>query len=148
MNKQVGHRSAAIAIAVLLGVATVGCSADRSGTLVPVRVTVGDCEPIEGATVVTWSGVSTGSVRVIYSNASGQTAPSDWMNVTVADAGEVRVRTPAAALTGLWTVSTVLLAPRSSGKGQSLERAFEDCGIVTVQTLPPTSDTVLTGAVN
>ncbi len=148
MRKLFSRGAGAVAVVMAVGLGAVGCSAERSGTLVPVKVTVGDCEPIEGATVVTWSGVSTGSVRVVYSNASGETAPSDWMNVTVADAGEVRVRTPAAALTGLWTVATVFLAPRSSGKGQSLERQFEDCGIVTVQTLPPTSDTVLTNAVN
>lgn len=126
---------------VLMVGALSACSADRAGTNLSVTITVGDCEPIEGATTVNWSGTSTASVRVVYRNAAGDTAPSDWMNATAAAAsGSISVRTPAAALTGFWTVGTVTLATKSNGRGTLLDRAFEDCGIATIQTMPPVTD--------
>jgi len=132
--------SRVVAVALVLALGTVvSCSAERAGTLPPISVTIGACAPAAGVTVVTWTGVSTRSVRVEYRNASGEAVQSRWKNVSTAvTSGSVNVTTPAAALSGLWTVWAVTLAPKSNGGGTDLlTREFTDCGIATTQTVPP-----------
>ncbi|MEY4373552.1 MAG: hypothetical protein RL219_2321 [Actinomycetota bacterium] len=148
MRKLFSRGAGAVAVAVAVALGAAACSADRSGTIVPVSVSIDDCSPATGKTTVTWSGHSTASVRVTYRNSGGDAVQSTWTNVTANSAGSVQIAAPAAALTGFWTVDTVSLAPRKNGGGALFERQFEDCGIVTVQTLPPTSDTVRTNILN
>ena len=145
--QNVASRVAAVALVLALGT-VVSCSAERAGTIPgsttpPFSVTIGDCAPAAGVTVVTWSGVSTRSVRVEYRNASGEAVQSDWKNLAKAVAsGSANVTTPAAAPSGLWSVWAVTLAPNSNGGGTDLlTREFADCGTVTppttTQTVPP-----------
>ena len=141
--QNVASRVASVALVLALG-AVVSCSAERAGTLPPISVTIGACAPAAGVTVVTWSGVSTGSVRVEYRNASGVAVQSKWKNVSKAVAsGSVNVTTPTEALSGPWTVWAVTLAPNSKGGGTDpFTREFTDCGIVTttvpLETTEPT----------
>jgi hypothetical protein len=64
---------------------------------------------------------------------------SSWKNLSKAVAsGSANVTTPAAALSGLWSVWAVTLAPNTNGGGTDLlTREFTDCGIVTTQTIAP-----------
>lgn len=141
--QNVASRVAAVALVLALGT-VVSCSAERAGTLPPISVTIGDCAPAAGVTVVTWSGVSTRSVRVEYRNASGEAVQSSWKNSPKAAAsGSANVTTPTAALSGLWSVWAVTLAPNSNGGGTDLlTREFADCGTVTttvpLETTEPT----------
>lgn len=142
--QNVASRVAAVAVVLALGTA-VSCSAERAGlipgsTTPPISVTIGACAPAAGVTVVTWTGVSTRSVRVEYRNESGEAALSSWENLSaVAGSGSVNATTPAAALSGLWIVWAVTLAPKSNGGGTDpFTRQFTDCGIVTTQTTTQT----------
>ena len=152
--QNVASRVAAVALLLPLGV-LVSCSAERAGTLITqkppvtattigattttIAVTIGACAPAAGVTVVTWTGVSTRSVRVEYRNSSGQAAQTSWKNLAKAVAsGSANVTAPAAALAGPWSVWAVTLAPESNGGGTGLlTRPFNDCAIVTTQTMPP-----------
>jgi hypothetical protein len=123
--------------------AVVSCSAERAGVITssttpPISVKIGACAPAAGVTVVTWTGVSTRSVRVEYRNESGEVALSSWKNLSNSVAsGIANVTTPTAALSGLWSVWAVTLAPKSNGGGMDLlTREFTDCGTVTTTTVP------------
>jgi len=147
--QNVASRVAAVALVLALGTA-VSCSAERAGVITssttpPISVTIGACAPAAGVTVVNWSGVSTRSVRVEYRDSSGQAAQSSWKNLAKAVAsGSANVTTPAAALSGLWTVWAVTLAPDRNGEGTDLlTREFTDCGIVTTQTIAPDPTTTV-----
>ncbi|MEI7992903.1 MAG: hypothetical protein WCH93_10810 [Actinomycetota bacterium] len=147
--QNVASRVASVALVLALG-AVVSCSAERAGVITssttpPISVTIGACAPAAGVTVVNWSGVSTRSVRVEYRDSSGQAAQSSWKNLAKAVAsGSANVTTPAAALSGLWTVWAVTLAPNSNGGGTDLfTREFADCGIVTTQTIAPDPTTTV-----
>ena len=146
--QNVASRVASVALVLALG-AVVSCSAERAGlipgpTTPPISVTIGACAPVAGVTVVNWSGVSTRSVRVEYRNESGEAVQSSWKNSPKAAAsGSANVTTPTAALSGLWSVWAVTLAPNSNGGGTDpVTREFTDCGIVTttvpLETTEPT----------
>lgn len=143
---------AAAAAAVLAGVVT-GCSADRSGTMVGPAITieVDGCVPTAAATTVTWSGLSTASVRVSYLQA-GKSLASAWVNVSAATNGTVTVAAPT-GVDGTWLVDTVSLASRKNGGGTVTDRGL-DCaattgtstteGMVTIATAPPTTEGMVT----
>lgn len=146
-------RWAAVAALAVLAGAVSGCSADRSGTITGPAITieVDGCVPTAAATTVTWSGLSTASVRVSYLQA-GKSLTSAWTNVSAATNGTVTVAAPT-GVDGTWLVGTVSLATRKNGAGTVTDRVFECVattgtpttgtptteGMVTIATAPPTT---------
>jgi hypothetical protein len=108
-----------VLVSAALAVGLAACGGDRSGTLVggqtPAVTITAPCTPTVDGVTVTWSGLSTTSVRLSFVNLA-KTATSTWVDVTTASSGSVLVALPAGVDT-TWLSGTVSLASKRSGGG-------------------------------
>jgi hypothetical protein len=100
--------------------------------------------PLGKSVEATWSNFKAASIALEYRDGESTLTSSVTNIATPSTTGTQIVATPAGALGGSWTVSAVVLYPRSNGRGTKETVALE-CAAPPIATLPPVTDAATTG---